>query len=159
MTPATEVEVAITVNGHRYARTVPAATTLVDFLRSELGLTGTKVGCTGGECGACTVLVNGAAVVSCLMLAVEANGSTITTIEHVDDDRLQALTRAFVAEAGLQCGYCTPGMIMAAYEVPADADADTIRAALVGNLCRCTGYTKIVRAVQRAGRRRRRARA
>ena len=149
---ATTVEVRVTVNGRRHQRAVAAATTLVDFLRTDLGLTGTKVGCDGGECGACTVLLDGVPVLGCLVLAVETDGRAVTTIEHPDDRRLRALADAFVAEAGLQCGYCTPGMIMAAHPLSADADADAIRAALAGNLCRCTGYVKIVRAVQRAGR-------
>ena len=149
---ATDVRVRVVVNGQRHERTVAAATTLVDFLRGDLGLTGTKVGCDGGECGACTVLLDGVPVLSCLVLAAETDGRAVTTIEQRDDPRLAALADAFVAEAALQCGYCTPGMIMAAHPLPADADSPTIRAALAGNLCRCTGYAKIVAAVQRAGR-------
>jgi len=150
---ATALPVRVTVNGRRHESTVEAATTLVDFLRGDLGLTGTKVGCDGGECGACTVLLDGVPVPSCLVLAVETDGRAVTTIEHPDDPRLGALAGAFVAAAGLQCGFCTPGMIMAAHPLPADADDATIRAALAGNLCRCTGYVKIVAAVRRAGRR------
>jgi aerobic-type carbon monoxide dehydrogenase small subunit (CoxS/CutS family) len=113
-------------------------------------LTGTKVGCDGGECGACTVLVDDKPLLACLVLAAELDGRDVKTIENDDDPRIASLQRAFVSEAGLQCGFCTPGMIMAAYPLANDADESEIRATLVGNICRCTGYTKIVRAVKRA---------
>ena len=142
--------VSLTVNGTPQELRVPASTTLVELLRSHLQLTGTKVACDGGECGACTVLVDGRPVLSCLILAVELDGCDVTTIESVSDQRILGLQRAFVREAALQCGFCTPGIIMAASRLEPDADAAEIRAALVGNICRCTGYSKIVRAVQRA---------
>ena len=147
------VRIAVAVNGTRHELAVPAATTLVDLLRVHLGLPGTKVGCDVGECGACTVLVDEEPVLACLMLAAEADGCGVTTIEARDDERVSRLQRAFVEEAGLQCGFCTPGMVMAASRLRSDCDAAEIRAALAGNICRCTGYAKIVGAVERAGRR------
>ncbi len=152
MKPATTVRVAVTVNGRRVRVEVPAATTLVELLRSHLGLTGTKVGCGVGECGACTVLLDGEPVASCLVLAAEVDGRRVSTIEDRRSARVRRLQEAFVAAAGLQCGFCTPGMILAASALPPDADEAAIRAGLVGNICRCTGYTKIVAAVRRAGR-------
>lgn len=146
--------IAIRVNGQPLGLDLPASTTLADLLRSELRLTGTKEGCGVGECGACTVLVDDEPMLSCLMLAAEAGGRRITTIECDDDPRLERLREAFLEESAFQCGFCTPGMVLAASRLPAGASAAAIRAALVGNLCRCTGYTKIVRAVQRAGRKR-----
>lgn len=154
MTPSATVRIAVTVNGRVVDRVVPAATTLVDLLRSHLGLTGTKFGCGVGDCGSCTVLVDDEPALSCLVLAAELDGRTVTTIEDEQDERIRRLQQAFVATAGLQCGFCTPGMILAASRLPPDADADAIRSGLVGNLCRCTGYSKIVTAVRRAGRRR-----
>ena len=152
MSARSVVQVSVTVNGKPCQRTVPASTTLVDFLRFHLELTGTKVGCDVGECGACTVLVDGEPLLSCLILAVEMDGREVMTIENAADERVLRLQHAFVEEAGLQCGFCTPGMILAASRLPAEADTSSIRAALVGNICRCTGYTKIVKAVQAAGR-------
>jgi carbon-monoxide dehydrogenase small subunit len=142
--------ISLTVNGTPQELRVPASTTLVELLRSHLQLTGTKVACDGGECGACTVLVDGRPVLSCLILAVEVDGRDVTTIESTSDQRVLGLQRAFVREAALQCGFCTPGIIMAASGLDSGADADEIRAALAGNICRCTGYSKIIRAVQRA---------
>lgn len=155
---ATSFAITVDVNGRAHAVRVDARDTLADLLRDRLGLTGTKIGCGVGECGACTVLLDGAPVVSCLVLAVETDGRRVTTIEDARDPRLEALRQAFVAEAALQCGFCTPGMILAARALPADADDAAVRAGLAGNLCRCTGYTAIVRAVRAATRRRVRGR-
>ena len=152
MTPSPTVRLAVTVNGRRVRLDVPAETTLVDLLRSHLGLSGAKVGCGVGECGACTVLLDGAPVASCLVLAAEVDGRRVRTIEDARNPRVRRLQEAFVAAAGLQCGFCTPGMILAASPLPPDADEAAIRAGLAGNICRCTGYTKIVAAVRRAGR-------
>ena len=148
--------VSLIVNGRPVQREVPARMLLVHFLRDVLGLTGTHVGCDTSHCGACTVLLDGRAVKSCTVLAVQADGSEILTIEGLaQDGQLHPLQRAFWQEHGLQCGYCTPGMIMTAYELlqeNPDPDEETIRHALEGNLCRCTGYQNIVRAVQTAAR-------
>jgi aerobic-type carbon monoxide dehydrogenase small subunit (CoxS/CutS family) len=141
----------VTVNGKAHARIVESRLTLADFLRHELGLTGTHLGCEHGVCGACTVIVDGAAVRSCLMLAVQAEGSSVVTVEGLStDDALTPLQTAFRKHHALQCGFCTPGMLTTAHalltEEP-DADADRIREVLSGNLCRCTGYIGIVEAV------------
>ncbi|HEX6518678.1 MAG TPA: (2Fe-2S)-binding protein [Streptosporangiaceae bacterium] len=137
----------MTVNGSACHRVVPARTLLVHFLRDELRLTGTHVGCDTTQCGACTVDMGGVAVKSCTILAAQANGQEITTIEGLADGPIQ---RAFWAEHGLQCGYCTPGMVMAVRQLLADnpdpTEAD-VRDGLAGNLCRCTGYQNIVAAV------------
>ena len=154
MTPSATVRIAVTVNGRVVDCVVPAATTLIDLLRSHLALTGTKLGCGVGECGSCTVLVDDEPALSCLVLAAELDGRSVTTIEDEQDERIRGLQQAFVATAGLQCGFCTPGMILTASRLPADAEEAAIRAGLVGNICRCTGYSKIVTAVRRAGRRR-----
>ena len=151
MKAALHVRVDVRINGRPCALEVPAATTLAELLRAGLGLSGTKIGCGVGECGACTVLVDGDPVLACLMLAAEADGRAVTTIE-ADDEPILRLQRAFVQQAGLQCGFCTPGMILAASRLPPGSDAKAIRAALAGNICRCTGYTKIVSAVERAQR-------
>lgn len=157
---ATSFAITVEVNGSAHALRVEACDTLADLLRDRLGLTGTKIGCGVGECGACTVLLDDVPVVSCLVLAVETDGRRVTTIEDERDPRLEALRRAFVAEAALQCGFCTPGMILAARALPEDAADDAVRAGLAGNVCRCTGYTAILRAVARAsGKRSRRRRA
>ena len=152
MTAREQMSVSLTLNGEAIERTVPAATTLLDFLRVHAGLTGTKAGCDMGECGSCTVLVDGEPLLACLVLAVELDGRAVTTIEDRNNDAVAALQRAFVAEAGLQCGFCTPGFIMAASVLKPGASDEEIRAGLAGNVCRCTGYTKIVAAVQRAQR-------
>ena len=147
-------EVRIEVNGTLHDREVEPRTLLVHFLREELALTGTNVGCETSLCGACTVLIDGKAVKSCTQLAVQADGSRITTIEGLaDGDTLHPLQAAFHEEHGLQCGYCTPGMILTAVDLlhtnPAPNERE-IREGLKGNICRCTGYHNIVKAVQRA---------
>jgi aerobic carbon-monoxide dehydrogenase small subunit len=148
------VSVSLEVNGTRYEREVEPRTLLVHFLRDELGLTGTHVGCDTSNCGACTCHLNGDAVKSCTVLAVQADGARVTTIEGLGTaDELHPMQEAFWEQHGLQCGYCTPGMIMAATDLLAknpDPGEQEIREALAGNLCRCTGYHNIVRAVQAA---------
>jgi aerobic-type carbon monoxide dehydrogenase small subunit (CoxS/CutS family) len=139
------------INGKDVPVDVEPRTTLADFLRHRLGLTGTHVGCEHGVCGACTVIVDGAAVRSCLMLAVQARGHEVTTVEGLsNDEALSPLQAAFRRHHALQCGFCTPGMITTAHaliqEEP-DADEDRIREVLSGNICRCTGYIPIVQAV------------
>jgi aerobic carbon-monoxide dehydrogenase small subunit len=150
------ITVSLTVNGRSYTRTVEPRDLLVYFLREDLGLTGTHVGCDTSQCGACTVLLDGRAVKSCTMLAVQADGREITTIEGLaQDGQLHPLQEAFWEEHGLQCGFCTPGFIMTAASLLTEnpkPTEDEIRRGLEGNLCRCTGYTNIVKAVQRASR-------
>ncbi|MDE0390877.1 MAG: (2Fe-2S)-binding protein [Rhodospirillales bacterium] len=146
--------VRVTINGEDYEGPVEARLLLSDFIRHEAGLTGTHVGCEHGVCGACTVLVDGAPVRSCLMFAVQADGASLETVEALADGRtLHPLQEAFRREHGLQCGYCTPGILMTLKPFleanPAPSDAE-IRKALSGNLCRCTGYQQIVAAVRRA---------
>jgi carbon-monoxide dehydrogenase small subunit len=146
--------IALTVNGLRQEEEVEPRELLVYFLRERLGLTGTNVGCDTSSCGACTVLINGESVKSCTMLAVQADGAEVTTIEGLaDNGTLHPMQQAFHEQHGLQCGYCTPGMIMAAVslldEHPDPSEAE-IREALEGNLCRCTGYQNIVAAVRQA---------
>ena len=146
--------VALTVNGRRREEALEDELLLIDYLRGRRGLTGTKRGCDGGECGACTVLVDGAPRLACLTLAASCEGRAIETIEaQAADGRLGALQRAFHEKLGAQCGFCTPGMIMAAEALlrrrPQPSE-DEIREALGGNLCRCTGYAKIVEAVRAA---------
>jgi carbon-monoxide dehydrogenase small subunit len=149
---------ALHVNGRIYQVAAPADAFLVDVLRDRLGLTGTKYGCGMGECGACTVLLGGEAVYSCLTLAIETQGKEITTIEGLDHDHegaLDPLQRAFADLGGVQCGFCTPGMILTAKALLAGNPSPTeeeIRRGLSGNLCRCTGYVKIVEAVQAVAR-------
>ena len=144
-------DITVTVNGEAVTAAVEPRLLLADFLRHTLGLTGTHVGCEHGVCGACTVLVEGEAVRSCLMLAVQAEGSKVTTIEGLSNDAdLTPLQKSFRKHHGLQCGFCTPGIITTAHalltEEP-DCDADRVREVLSGNLCRCTGYIGIVEAV------------
>lgn len=149
------VTINLTVNGRHYTRAAEPRRLLSDFLRHDLGLTGTHVGCEHGVCGACTVLLEGDAVRSCLMLAVQADGLSLTTIEGVaaPDGTLHPLQAAFREQHGLQCGFCTPGFIMSMLqfleENPEPTDAE-IREALSGNLCRCTGYVQIIAAVRQA---------
>ena len=150
------VAVRITVNGRTHEAEVEPRLLLVHFLRDELGLTGTHVGCDTTNCGACTVHLNGEAVKSCTVLAVQADGAEITTIEGLGHDgKLHPLQEAFWRNHGLQCGYCTPGMIMAAADLlqrnPDPSEAE-VRQGLEGNLCRCTGYHNIVKAVLDAAR-------
>jgi aerobic-type carbon monoxide dehydrogenase small subunit (CoxS/CutS family) len=140
-----------TVNGKAYEATVEPRRTLADCLRHDLKLTGTHVGCEHGVCGACTVIADGAAVRSCLIFAVQADGMDITTVEGLSDgDRLSPLQASFRKHHALQCGFCTPGILTTAHtlltEEP-DADADRIREVLSGNICRCTGYVQIIDAV------------
>ncbi len=146
--------VTIEVNGTTYERDVEPRMLLVHFIRDVLGLTGTNIGCETGLCGACTVIMDGQAVKSCTQFAVQADGSSILTIEGLaEDGKLHPLQEAFWEKHGLQCGYCTPGMIMSAYDLLRENPAPTeeeIRHGLEGNLCRCTGYQNIVRAVQMA---------
>lgn len=148
--------ICITVNGTERALDVEPRRTLLAVLRDDLYLTGTKEGCSTGDCGACTVLLDGRPVPSCLMLAVEANGHSVTTIEGIARDGvLHPVQQAFVDIGGMQCGFCTPGMILSAVallEEHPDPTEAQIRRALAGNLCRCTGYTKVVEAVQAAAR-------
>jgi carbon-monoxide dehydrogenase small subunit len=147
--------VEMTVNGERRHASVEARRTLTDFLREDCGLTGTHLGCEHGVCGACTVLLDGDAVRSCLLFAVQAHGADVTTVEGISgaNGALSPVQEAFRAEHGLQCGFCTPGFVVSVTallrENPAPTDIE-IREALSGNLCRCTGYQGIVRAVQRA---------
>jgi aerobic-type carbon monoxide dehydrogenase small subunit (CoxS/CutS family) len=152
-------DVAIEINGSTYAREIDPRLLLSDFIRHEAGLTGTHVGCEHGICGSCTVQVDGAAVRSCLMLAVQAEGHAVRTVEALADGRngeLHPLQQAFHECHGLQCGFCTPGLLMSIEPVLAEAaewDDATIREALAGNLCRCTGYQDIVAAVRLAAER------
>ncbi|MDJ0637333.1 MAG: (2Fe-2S)-binding protein [Paracoccaceae bacterium] len=143
--------VSLTVNGEAVTATVSVRKHLVDFLREDLGLTGSHVGCEHGVCGACTLEVNGAMVRGCLMLAVQADGATVTTVEGLaDSGRSDAIRAAFAERNALQCGYCTPGMLASALEyveAGGTADRDAIRAHLSGNYCRCTGYQSIVEAI------------
>jgi carbon-monoxide dehydrogenase small subunit len=149
-----EYKLNFSVNKQPVKIAVEPHLTLLDVLRDTLGLIGTKEGCGTGDCGACTVLVNGVPVNSCLMLAVEAEGQEVTTVEGLtSNDDLHPVQSAFIAHGGLQCGFCTPGVLMSSVALLARNPQPTegeIRAALAGNLCRCTGYDKIVRAVQAA---------
>ncbi len=153
------MDITLTVNGRDLRREVEPRTLLVHHLRDTLGLTGTNVGCDTSSCGACTVLLDGESVKSCTMLAVQADGHEVTTIEGLaaaepgDNGGLHPMQQAFHEQHGLQCGYCTPGMILAAVsllrEIPHPSDSE-VRLGLEGNLCRCTGYHNIVKAVQAA---------
>ncbi len=149
-----KTEITTTVNGEVYTREVPVNMTLVEFLRDELHLNGTKEGCDEGECGACTVIMDRHPVNSCLVLAAEADGREITTIEGMaQDGRLHPIQEAFLEAGAVQCGYCTPGMILSAKvvldEFPMPTEAQ-IRTGIEGNICRCTGYNRIVSAIQLA---------
>jgi carbon-monoxide dehydrogenase small subunit len=157
------MRITVTINGTRRRLDVPPMRRLLDVLREDCGLTGAKEGCGEGECGACTVLIDGEAVDSCLVPAVHADGTRVTTIEGAGASAAgRALQEAFVTCGGAQCGICTPGMILAAMPIEAGASGREIQTALAGNLCRCTGYLSIFNAVKQATRRpkaRRRARA
>jgi len=150
--------VRLTVNGQVREASAPARRTLVDFLRYDLGLTGTKEACSVGVCGACTVLLNGRHVASCITLAAQANGAEITTIEGIaDGERLHPLQQAFIDCGGFQCGICTPGQIVAAkalLDANPDPSEDEIRDWMMGNLCRCTGYYQILESIMKAVRER-----
>ena len=151
MTPIT---VAITLNGTRQERTIEPRMLLSDFIRHEVGLTGTHVGCEHGVCGACTVLIDGAAARSCLVLAAQADGAKVETIESLGSvDALHPVQQAFWEMHGLQCGFCTPGMVLSAVELlrrNPHPDREAVMEALGGNLCRCTGYQNIFASVARA---------
>ncbi|MFZ0173674.1 MAG: (2Fe-2S)-binding protein [Acidimicrobiales bacterium] len=144
------MRVSLTVNGQARQSDVEPRLLLVHYLRDVLGLTGTNIGCDTSSCGACTVLVGGESVKSCTMLAVQAQGTDITTIEGLAGDQLHPMQEAFRQNHGLQCGFCTPGMVMAAVSLLAEQPnptEDDVRVGLEGNLCRCTGYHNIVRSV------------
>jgi carbon-monoxide dehydrogenase small subunit len=147
-------ELTLTVNGEERTLDVEPRTLLVHALRDDLGLTGAHIGCDTSQCGACTVLVEGRAVKSCSLLALQAGGCRVTTIEGLaSDGELHPLQRAFVEQHGLQCGFCTPGVVLTAVDLlsrDANPDDDTIRRALRGNLCRCTGYHAIVDSIRTA---------
>jgi carbon-monoxide dehydrogenase small subunit len=145
--------ISFILNGQQYTVAVDTRELLVDFLRETLYLTGTKVGCGIGECGACTVLLDGEPVNACLVLAASVDGGSLVTVEGLKGEEAEVLQRAFIEEGAVQCGYCTPGMLLSAKAVldrnrrPSEAE---VRQAVSGNLCRCTGYERIVRAVIRA---------
>jgi carbon-monoxide dehydrogenase small subunit len=148
------MDIVVTVNGQKYAASVEPRLLLSDFIRDTIGLTGTHVGCEHGVCGACTILVNGDSVRSCLTLAVRADGADIVTVEGLGTpDELNTIQNQFREKHGLQCGFCTPGMLMTAMDLlkkyPLSSDAE-IREGLSGNLCRCTGYQNIVAAIRAA---------
>lgn len=147
-------KINVRVNGVMEEVVVPSNMTLMRMLRESLALTGTKNGCSAGECGACTVLINGEPVNSCMMLAVECDGAEITTVEGLaHDNQLDPIQEAMIQEGGVQCGFCTPGILISARALldrNPDPSEDEIREALVGNLCRCTGYVRIVESVKAA---------
>ena len=149
-----QVKVRISVNGNWIEREVRPDRLLLDFLREDLGLTGTKKGCEEGECGACTILMNGKTVVSCLVPVVKADGAEILTVEGMaEEGRLHPLQEAFWEEGAVQCGYCTPGMLLSAKGLLDENSVprvEEVKEAISGNLCRCTGYSKIVQAIQKA---------
>ena len=148
------IDVSVTVNGTQRSGTVEPRKTLADFLRDDLGLTGTHLACEHGVCGACTVIIDDRAVRSCLQFAVQVEGSSITTVEGLaTDGELNPVQRAFMNEHGLQCGFCTPGFVVSATALLAsnpDPSDQEIREGLSGNICRCTGYQGIIRAVRSA---------
>jgi carbon-monoxide dehydrogenase small subunit len=147
-------KIKIKVNGNEYELMIEPSETLIDVLRNRLGFTGTKEGCGVGDCGACTVLVDGKAVNSCLMLCIAAEGRDILTIEGVaSNGELHPIQKAFVDEGAIQCGYCTPGMVLSSMALLEEIQLPTkeeIKFGIAGNLCRCTGYTKIIKAIEAA---------
>jgi len=152
--PETSRAITVEVNGHSYERDVDARKLLIHFIRDDLDLTGSHIGCDTGNCGACSVIVDGTLLKSCMMLAVQADGSSIETVEGLaNEDELVPLQQAFSDHHALQCGYCTPGMLMSATALlrknPKPSD-DEIRKGIQGNICRCTGYVNIVEAVRAA---------
>jgi carbon-monoxide dehydrogenase small subunit len=148
------MKISLKVNGKKYTREVAVNKNLLHFLREDLGLTGTKEGCGAGECGACTIIMNGKTVNSCLILAVEANGAKLETIEgEARNGKLSKLQKAFHENHAVQCGFCTPGMIMSAkalLDKNPKPNVEQIKEAIEGNFCRCTGYTQIIEAIQDA---------
>jgi carbon-monoxide dehydrogenase small subunit len=156
VTPEQRLPIRLIVNGQPFEGTAPVRKLLSDYLRDEAGLTGVRVSCEHGVCGACTILVDGQTVRSCLMLAVQADGCQILTVEGLArDGQLHPIQQAFWENHGLQCGYCTPGMLLTAYELleqngdPSEAE---VREAIAGNICRCTGYGNIVKSILAAAR-------
>ena len=148
--------ITVTINGERYERTVPARQLLVHFIRDTLALKGTHIGCDTGNCGACTVQLDGQAIKSCMLLAVQADGTKVRTVEGLapGDGELSPLQQSFSAHHALQCGYCTPGMLMSATALLEQNPRPTeqeVRTAIQGNICRCTGYVNIVEAIVSAG--------
>jgi carbon-monoxide dehydrogenase small subunit len=156
--PGTDVTVEVTVNGEPHRAVVPARTSLADLVRDQLGMTGTHLGCEHGACGACTVLLDGVSVRSCIVLAAQASGSEVVTVEGLSDsDRLTDVQSALARHGGLQCGFCTPGFVVAITELLAEErelEESEVREELAGNICRCTGYQGIVRAVVEVSRER-----
>jgi carbon-monoxide dehydrogenase small subunit len=149
-------DIYVTINGEAYERTVDVAQTLAEFLREELGLTGTKIGCNEGECGACTVIYNGKPVNSCLVTAAEIDGSDVLTIEGMAGDEIHPLQQAFLDAGAVQCGFCTPGMIMSAKAILDQNPHPTreyVRKNMEGNICRCTGYNRIIDGIMLAAER------
>ena len=149
-------DIYVTINGEAYKRTVDVAQTLAEFLREELGLTGTKIGCNEGECGACTVIYNGKPVNSCLVTAAEIDGSDVLTIEGMAGDEIHPLQQAFLDAGAVQCGFCTPGMIMSAKAIldqNPHPTSEYVRKNMEGNICRCTGYNRIIDGIMLAAER------
>jgi len=143
-------EINVCINGQQYIRTINVAMTLAEFIRDEIGLTGTKIGCNEGECGACTVLLSGKPVASCTVLAAEADNCDVLTIEGLSGDELHPLQQAFLDVGAVQCGFCTPGMIMNAKAILDRNPHPTesyVRKNMEGNICRCTGYNRIIEAI------------
>jgi aerobic-type carbon monoxide dehydrogenase small subunit (CoxS/CutS family) len=154
MQAVTSKTIRVEINGESFEREVNARRLLVHFLRDDLDLTGTHIGCDTGNCGACTIVVNGAAIKSCMMLAIQADGARIETVEGLaSDEELHPLQQAFAEHFALQCGYCTPGMLMSAKHLldhNAEPTEGEVRKAIQGNICRCTGYVNIVHAIMAA---------